>query len=404
MTKKNDKKSFIKYFAENLKLPFANLNWPVMLIMIFLSIFGCVMVLSASNITAVLRYHLPANYYFIRQIMFVVFGYVMGLLILITYRNFKVFYKLFFRFGALIAIILVGGVLIYGSVSNGAKSWYDLGTVMFQPSEIAKLLLILYLSWYYKKLSKKNKIEAVDLILPAVVSIIIGGLVFLEPDLGGAVILIMIFALIYLSVPIAKGLRNRLALCFIGLIFLGGLVFVFGGFLKSYQNSRFNFFKPCSRYTEESGYQVCNSYIAFHNGGLFGVGLGNSTQKYMYLPEAHTDFIFAVIGEELGFLGCVFIIGLFWTVLQRGFDIASKCPDMYGKLLAIGLTFSICFQAFLNMSVASSMLPATGVPLPFISYGGSSVMITLWMVGILLNISKKKVHIKRPQSFGEQGI
>jgi cell division protein FtsW len=186
---------------------------------------------------------------------------------------------------------------------------------MFQPSEIAKLLLILYLSWYYKKLSKKNKIEAVDLILPAVVSIIIGGLVFLEPDLGGAVILIMIFALIYLSVPIAKGLRNRLALCFIGLILLGGLVFVFGGFLKSYQNSRFNFFKPCSRYTEESGYQVCNSYIAFHNGGLFGVGLGNSTQKYMYLPEAHTDFIFPIVCEELGGSVGILIVLLYALLL-----------------------------------------------------------------------------------------
>ena len=399
MTKKNDKKSFIKYFAENLKLPFANLNWPVMLIMIFLSIFGCVMVLSASNITAVLRYHLPANYYFIRQIMFVVFGYVMGLLILITYRNFKVFYKLFFRFGALIAIILVGGVLIYGSVSNGAKSWYDLGSVMFQPSEIAKLLLILYLSWYYKKLSKKNKIEAVDLILPAVVSVIIGGLVFLEPDLGGAVILIMIFALIYLSVPIAKGLRNRLALCFIGLIFLGGLVFVFGGFLKSYQNSRFNFFKPCSRYTEESGYQVCNSYIAFHNGGLFGVGLGNSTQKYMYLPEAHTDFIFPIVCEELGGSVGILIVLLYALLLYFIGKESKKCTNIQGSVICVGVFSYILIHVLINLMGVLGLIPLTGVPLPFLSYGGSynvTLIIALFFfqcVCVQNNVERKRAKI-----------
>jgi cell division protein FtsW len=399
MTKKNDKKSFIKYFAENLKLPFANLNWPVMLIMIFLSIFGCVMVLSASNITAVLRYHLPANYYFIRQIMFVVFGYVMGLLVLITYRNFKVFYKLFFRFGALIAIILVGGVLIYGSVSNGAKSWYDLGSVMFQPSEIAKLLLILYLSWYYKKLSKKNKIEAVDLILPAVVSIIIGGLVFLEPDLGGAVILIMIFALIYLSVPIAKGLRNRLALCFIGLILLGGLVFVFGGFLKSYQNSRFNFFKPCSRYTEESGYQVCNSYIAFHNGGLFGVGLGNSTQKYMYLPEAHTDFIFPIVCEELGGSVGILIVLLYALLLYFIGKESKKCTNIQGSVICVGVFSYILIHVLINLMGVLGLIPLTGVPLPFLSYGGSynvTLIIALFFfqcVCVQNNVERKRAKI-----------
>ena len=125
--------------------------------------------------------------------------------------------------------------------------------------------------------------------------------------------------------------------------------------------------------------------------GLYGVGYGSSKQKLAWLPEAHTDFIYAVIGEEHGFIGCLLIICLFWTILQRGFLIAVKCQDMYGKLLALGLTFSICFQGFLNMWVASSFVPATGVPMPFISYGGSSIMVSLWMVGILLNISKDNV-------------
>lgn len=147
-----------------------------------------------------------------------------------------------------------------------------------------------------------------------------------------------------------------------------------------------------------AGYNVIQSLVAFATGGFWGVGYGSSKQKLAWLPEAHTDFIFAIIGEELGFIGCLLVIGLFWTFVHRGLVIASRCPDMYGKLLAVGITFSIGFQAFLNMSVASSFLPATGVPLPFISYGGSSLMVSMWMVGILLNISKKRVKKIRVQS------
>ena len=132
--------------------------------------------------------------------------------------------------------------------------------------------------------------------------------------------------------------------------------------------------------------------VAFSSGGIFGVGYGNSKQKLSWLPEGHTDFIFAVIGEEFGFAGCFFLVILFCIFLHRGFIIAKKCPDMFGKLLAIGITFSICFQAFINMSVASSLLPATGVPLPLISYGGSSLLVSLCMIGVLINISKKKVQ------------
>ena len=130
---------------------------------------------------------------------------------------------------------------------------------------------------------------------------------------------------------------------------------------------------------------------------LNGVGYGGSIQKLAYLPECHTDFIFAILAEELGFIGCVLVIGLFWTLVHRGFIIASRCPDLYGRLLAVGITFAIGFQAFLNISVASSFLPTTGVPLPFISYGGSSLIVSLWMVGILLNISKKRIKKIRNQ-------
>ena len=161
--------------------------------------------------------------------------------------------------------------------------------------------------------------------------------------------------------------------------------------LKTYQKERLLVFMNPELTRLSSGYNIIQSLIAFASGGFSGVGYGGSIQKLSYLPECHTDFIFAIIAEELGFVGCVLVIGLFFTFMQRGFLIAARCPDMYGKLLAVGITFSIVFQAFMNMSVASSFLPTTGVPLPFISYGGSSLIVSLIMVGILLNISKKRI-------------
>ena len=161
--------------------------------------------------------------------------------------------------------------------------------------------------------------------------------------------------------------------------------------LKGYQSSRITTWLHPDADPLGAGYNIIQSLVAFASGGLYGVGYGSSKQKLAWLPESHTDFIYAVIGEEHGFIGCLLIVCLFWTILQRGFLIATKCQDIYGKLLALGLTFSICFQGFLNMWVASSFVPATGVPMPFISYGGSSIMVSLWMVGILLNISKDNV-------------
>jgi cell division protein FtsW len=168
--------------------------------------------------------------------------------------------------------------------------------------------------------------------------------------------------------------------------------------IKPYQMSRITTWLNPEADPLGAGYNVIQSLVAFATGGFWGVGYGSSKQKLAWLPEAHTDFIFAEIGEELGYVGCLLVIGLFMTLIHRGFLIASRCPDMYGKLLAVGITFSIGFQAFLNMSVASSFLPATGVPLPFISYGGSSLMVSMWMVGVLLNISKKRVKKIRVHS------
>ena len=187
--------------------------------------------------------------------------------------------------------------------------------------------------------------------------------------------------------PILGGIATFIVVSGIGACMNFNLI---GKFLQPYQLQRITIWLHPESDPLGAGYNIIQSMVAFASGGLWGSGFGASKQKLAWLPEAHTDFIFAVIGEELGFIGCLLLIGLFWTVLQRGFVIASECRDMYYKLIAIGFTFSICFQAFMNMGVSSSMLPATGVPLPFISYGGTSVIISLAMVGVLLNISRKK--------------
>ena len=151
-----------------------------------------------------------------------------------------------------------------------------------------------------------------------------------------------------------------------------------------------------------AGYNIIQSLLAFAAGGFWGVGYGNSKQKLYWLPEGHTDFIFAVIAEELGFLGCFLVIGLFLTFIHRGIIISSRCTDMLGKLMAIGITLSIGLQAFINMSVSSSLIPATGVPLPFISYGGTSLIVSMCMVGILLNISRKRIKRIRTNEYPQQ--
>ena len=212
-------------------------------------------------------------------------------------------------------------------------------------------------------------------------------LIFIQPNLSMLLLLLGTSVAIYICAGGSVKLFLGAAACFIPLLLLKGL--------KGYQSSRIVTWLNPEADPLGAGYNVIQSLVAFATGGFYGVGYGSSKQKLAWLPEAHTDFIYAVIGEEHGFIGCLLIICLFWTILQRGFLIATKCQDMYGKLLALGLTFSICFQGFLNMWVASSFVPATGVPMPFISYGGTSIVVSLCMVGILLNISKDNVKRMR---------
>lgn len=360
---------------------------PLLIAVIFLVVIGVMAIFSASAPKCIEMGLNPARF-LVQQI----FGIIVGVVGLRFLSNFH--YKKLIKYTLPIAWTVVGMLIlvkIAGVTVNGAQRWINIGPMSLQPSEFAKPAVVLLLAAVFTKdtnLLDNDKI--VTAFLPIMIMV---GLIFIQPNLSMVLLLMATSVAIYLCAGGSTQLILWGGCSVIPLLLLKGL--------KGYQTSRIQTWLHPEADPLGAGYNIIQSLVAFASGGLYGVGYGGSKQKLAWLPEAHTDFIFAVIGEEQGFIGCLLIICLFWTILQRGFVIAVKCQDMYGKLLALGLTFSICFQGFLNMWVASSFVPATGVPMPFISYGGSSIMVSLWMIGILLNISKDNVKRVR---FGNNNV
>ena len=350
---------------------------PLFIAVIFLVVIGLMAIFSASAPKCIDMGLNPARF-LIQQILGVVVGLV-GMKFLANFHYKKLMtYTLPF---AVFVIIMLVMVKVAGTTVNGAQRWINLGPLSLQPSEFAKPAVAMLLAGvFYKDANLFDSNKIVTAFIPILIMV---GLIFTQPNLSMVLLLLAMSTAIYICAGGSIMLIVYGMCAFIPLLLWKGL--------KGYQSSRITTWLHPEADPLGAGYNIIQSLVAFASGGLYGVGYGSSKQKLAWLPEAHTDFIYAVIGEEHGFIGCLLIICLFWTILQRGFLIACKCQDMYGKLLALGLTFSICFQGFLNMWVASSFVPATGVPMPFISYGGSSVMVSLWMVGIILNISKDNV-------------
>ena len=271
-------------------------------------------------------------------------------------------------------------VHIWGTTVNGATRWLTIGSIQFQPSEAAKLSVIMLLSSAFSRDINITNGKLFKYFFPIVVMLF---LIFRQPNLS--MCMILAFASLYMYFVAGGSLKLIAAAIGMGIF---GLTFA----IRSFQKQRILIWLNPEADPYGAGYNIIQSMLAFVAGGFFGEGYGNSRQKLGWLPEGHTDFIYAVWGEEFGFLGCLLIIGLFLAFLQRGLLISAKCEDLFGKLLAAGITVSICIQAYINIAVSSSMIPATGVPMPFISYGGTSLFITMCMIGILLNISKKKVR------------
>lgn len=355
----------------------SNPDKALMITVVFLVVIGIMAVFSATAQKAMDAGENPASY-LLRQVVFIIIGiFGMRYFSNFDYKKLGV-YATSFAWLVVVLLVLVDFTQL-GVTSHEARRWMMIGPIQFQPSELAKLSVIMLLSNAFYRDFKILDERKFKYYIPIICMIF---LIFKQPNLSMVILLMATSVVMYLSA--GGSFKTFLTICAAGLT---GLAFL----IKPYQLSRLKIWFHPESDPYGAGYNIIQSKIAFAAGGLFGLGYGNSKQKLAWLPEGHTDFIFAVIAEEFGFIGCLLLIGLFLTLIHRGLIISSRCPDMYGKLLAVGITFSIGFQAFINMSVASSFLPATGVPLPFISYGGTSLVVTLCMMGILLNISRKRI-------------
>ena len=364
---------------------------PLLFVSIALFIFGLIMVFSASNVTAYMTHAVSPYNYFFKQGIFLVVGFFLFLFMI----KFNVkSYGMFSRGLLIISILSLIALLIYGTAQNQAVSWFDLGPFSIQPSEFIKVISIVFLADYYEKNAKRLNGWGASL-FPIGICALVAGLIFIQPDLGTTIIYSAVVGIIFIAVPINKEIKYKTCFAIVGLIVFGALV-LFGagkGVLLERQMQRFNFSNPCERILD-TGNQVCNCYIAINNGGLTGVGLGNSTQKYLYLPEPYTDFIYAIIVEELGVITGVILILLYVFILYRVLMIGRRSPTNRGAVLCYGVAAYIFFHIAVNLLGIMGLMPMTGVPLPFMSYGGSFTICLIASLTIVQRVSVENGMLK----------
>ena len=363
----------------------SKLDKPLLIITIIFFIFGLIMILSASSMESYMRYNYSPYHYFVRQAIFLGIGLITFFFeIIFPTKNYKKLDKVLLG----IIILALVGLIFYGHVANQAVSWYKIGPFAIQPSEFAKIIIIIYLAVYYSK--NKDKLDNQwNIIKPMIFVVIIAVLVALQPDMGTAVIIGLIALAMFYAAPMEKKSRSIFNKIFIGGILLVVLILVVAGgkFLQSYQLDRFNYFNPCDRYQEKTGYQLCNSFIAFKNGGIKGQGLGGSTQKYLYLPESYTDFIFPIIVEEWGLIVGIIIILIYMFVLFRIIQIARRASNLKNSLICYGVFVYLLLHIMINLLGVTGVIPLTGVPLPFLSYGGSYTICLMIALGLVQRVS-----------------
>ena len=356
---------------------------PLLIVSVLLFIIGLIMVFSASNVTAYMSHEVSPYNYFIKQAVFLGVGLIMSLIMIkFTTKAYGVF-----SWGLLLIIIVsLLMLLVIGQAKNRAISWYDLGPISIQPSEFAKVITIVWLARYYEK--NKKMTSYTKSLFPIGVCLLITFLIFIQPDLGTAIIYTVIVGVMFLAAPIIKEIKTKTIFALLGLIVFAGIVLIGSGktVLLERQLERFDFTNPCDKLLT-TGNQVCNCYIAINNGGLTGVGLGNSTQKYLYLPEPYTDFIFAIIVEELGIIFGVGIIVMYVFLLYRILKIGRDSPTNRGALLCYGVAVYIFLHIAINLMGIFGLMPMTGVPLPFMSYGGSFTICLIAALTIVQRVS-----------------
>mgnify|MGYP004510181613 FL=1 len=365
-----------------------NLDFGMLITIIILLCAGIVMVASASSYYALSNYN-NSNYFLVRQLFFGIIGFIFMIIISnIDYKRYKKWGYLFY----IICLVLLLLVLTpLGQTRNGAKRWLGFGALVFQPSEIMKIGLVIgmstYLSLNYKKLTSFK-----GYIIPILMLLLVVIVMFMQKHLSGTIVMFVAAC----SIIFVSGIKVKARYIIAGIIAAVAMLAVF-------------IFMPSGDSTESSGsfrldrivsflnpeedikggnWQAAQSLYAIGSGGIFGRGLGQSRQKYLWLPEAQNDFIFSVLGEELGLVGTVTVLALFSFFIYRGYRIAITAKDMYGSLLATGITSAFALQILVNIAVVTCTVPVTGMPLPFFSYGGTALFINLCAMGILLNISR----------------
>ena len=363
---------------------FNKMDKPLLILTIICLIFGVMMVGSASSLKAYMKFA-DSYYYFKRQLLFIFLGLMCAFIVIKT--PIKKWRSLIY-----LALLVIIGALIYvlvnGKVSNGINGWLFIGSFGIQPSEFAKTALILFFSLTFDNMMKKREISNVSKALPFILPCIFVFLIFEQPDFGTMMILIGITVVIFILVPYdtkTKFVLSTFALLSVTILVIAMLIS--GKGLSQSQINRFNFKNPCTRYRETTGYQVCNGYIAINSGSLLGSGYGNSKQKYLYLPEAHTDFIFAIIIEEMGMIVGILILIAYFIMIWRILLIGRKSYNLQGMIICYGVATYIALHVIVNLGGVLGIMPLTGVPLPFYSYGGSFMINLLICLGLVQRTS-----------------
>lgn len=360
-------------------------DYSLIIAIVLLAIFGLIMVYSASMVTAMQRYDLPSDFFYKKQkinlIVAAVFFVISALFPYKAMKSTKILLPMVvFSLGGL------GALFVFGHVAGNAQSWFKVGSSSLQPSEFVKLSVIIYMSAVYAKKQAYINHFNKGVVPPLIYLFLVILAVAIQPDFGTDAIIFAIAVMIILSS--GMGLKNIIRLVTIGLLALLPIILVMKNEIFSKTKmARFQAFADPFSDEKGIGYHMANSLYAIGSGGVNGLGLGKSIQKLGYLPEPHTDFIMAVIAEELGIWGVGFVVIILGYIVLKGIYISMKCKDPFGSLLAIGISGMIGIQSFVNLGGVSGLIPLTGVPLPFVSYGGSSLVQLAIATGILVNVS-----------------
>jgi cell division protein FtsW len=348
---------------------------------VVLALVGLIMVFSASAVLAGNRFH-DSVFFLKRHLTWLALGF--ALLLIATHLEYTVWRKLaaplLVLTGVLLVLVLIPHV---GLMAKGARRWIRLGPVSIQPAELAKLTAVLYLAAYLAKKESVIQKFGRGFLPPLIVIGVIAGLILLQPDMGSAVVLgALAMGLLFMA-----GARMSHLFCLLLVAAPLGMALILG---SAYRRQRLMTYLAPWNDPTGAGFQLTQSFLAFGSGGPFGVGLGEGKQKLFFLPEAHTDFVLALVGEELGLLGTSAIIVLFAILVLKGFQIAARAREPFGRHLALGITLSFGLQALINAAVVTGLLPTKGLTLPLVSYGGSSLLVSLLSIGILLSIGRDR--------------